>query len=163
SKKPWNVGSSRLGCGRSFGPARAGQSPRDIFGLPSDRIADPDATDLLRVHRDQTGVMSPRPNRLSRGRNRNNPHPNPPRTPHPTRPLIRHRIQNFERNGPDVKIRGNYFPVFERYVGLAREAAVSGDRLEAENFYQHAEHYFRLLNANGVASRHGAQRPITPA
>jgi hypothetical protein len=74
-----------------------------------------------------------------------------------------HRIQTFDSNGPNVKIRGNAFQVFERYVALAREAAASGDRIAAENFYQHAEHYFRLMNANGDASQHGAPRPITPA
>ena len=52
--------------------------------------------------------------------------------------------------------------MFERYVALAREAAASGDRIAAENLYQHAEHYFRVMNANGDPSQHGA-RPITPA
>jgi hypothetical protein len=46
---------------------------------------------------------------------------------------------------------------------LAREAAASGDRIAAENFYQHAEHYFRVMNANGDANQHGAPRPMTPA
>jgi len=46
---------------------------------------------------------------------------------------------------------------------LAREAASSGDRIAAENLYQHAEHYFRVMNANGEASQHGAPRPTTPA
>ncbi len=74
-----------------------------------------------------------------------------------------HRIQTFDSNGPNVKIRGNAYQVFERYVALAREAAASGDRIAAENFYQHAEHYFRIMNANGDANQHGAQRPMTPA
>ena len=74
-----------------------------------------------------------------------------------------HRIQTFESNGPNVKIRGNAYQVFERYVALAREAAASGDRIAAENFYQHAEHYFRVMNANGDNNQHGMQRPITPA
>ena len=34
---------------------------------------------------------------------------------------------------------------YERYMALAREAAVSGDKVEMENFYQHAEHYFRVM------------------
>jgi hypothetical protein len=46
---------------------------------------------------------------------------------------------------------------------LAREAAASGDRIAAENLYQHAEHYFRVMNANGDANQHGAPRPMTPA
>ena len=74
-----------------------------------------------------------------------------------------HRIQTFDSNGPNVKIRGNAYQVFERYVALAREAAASGDRIAAENLYQHAEHYFRVMNANGVANAHGAPRPVTPA
>jgi hypothetical protein len=74
-----------------------------------------------------------------------------------------HRIQTFDSNGPNVKIRGNAYQVFERYVALAREAASSGDRIAAENLYQHAEHYFRVMNANGEAGQHGAPRPTTPA
>ena len=73
------------------------------------------------------------------------------------------RIQTFESNGPNVKIRGNAYQVFERYVALAREAAASGDRIAAENFYQHAEHYFRIMNANSDANQHGVPRPMTPA
>ena len=74
-----------------------------------------------------------------------------------------HRIQTFDSNGPNVKIRGNAYQVFERYIALAREAASGGDRIAAENFYQHAEHYFRVMNANGDAHQHGAPRPTTPA
>ena len=74
-----------------------------------------------------------------------------------------HRIQTFDSNGPNVKIRGNAYQVFERYVSLAREAAASGDRIAAENLYQHAEHYFRIMNANGEGSPHGMPRPTTPA
>lgn len=100
--------------------------------------------------------MRPGPNKRSRGRNNgNNPHHNRPRLPP--------RIQNFESNGPNVKIRGNAYQVFERYVALAREAASSGDRIAAENLYQHAEHYFRVMNANGDANQQGAPRPTTPA
>jgi hypothetical protein len=73
------------------------------------------------------------------------------------------RTQTFDSNGPNVKIRGNAYQVFERYVALAREAATSGDRIAAENLYQHAEHYFRIMNANGEGGPHGAPRPTTPA
>jgi hypothetical protein len=73
------------------------------------------------------------------------------------------RTQTFDSNGPNVKIRGNAYQVFERYVALAREAATSGDRIAAENLYQHAEHYFRVMNANGEGNPHGAARPMTPA
>jgi len=74
-----------------------------------------------------------------------------------------HRIQTFESNGPNVKIRGNAYQVFERYLALAREAAASGDGIAAENFFQHAEHYFRIMSANGEANQTGTQRPMTPA
>ena len=72
-----------------------------------------------------------------------------------------HRSQSFESNGPSVKIRGNAYQVFERYVALAREAASAGDRIAAENLYQHAEHYFRVMNANGEGPQQF--RPTTPA
>jgi hypothetical protein len=74
-----------------------------------------------------------------------------------------HRVQTFDSNGPNVKIRGNAYQVFERYVALAREAQASGDRVAAENFYQHAEHYFRIMNAQGEGQSHGQPRPSTPA
>jgi hypothetical protein len=74
-----------------------------------------------------------------------------------------HRIQTFDSNGPSVKIRGNAYQVFERYVALAREAQAGGDRIAAENLYQHAEHYFRVMNAMGDGQQHGAPRPTTPA
>ena len=53
----------------------------------------------------------------------------------------------FESNGPDVKIRGTASHIAEKYVQLARDAQSSGDPVAAENYYQHAEHYFRLIAA----------------
>jgi hypothetical protein len=53
----------------------------------------------------------------------------------------------YESNGPDVKIRGTASHVAEKYVQLARDAQSSGDPVGAENYYQHAEHYFRLIAA----------------
>ena len=58
--------------------------------------------------------------------------------------------QTFESNGPDVKIRGNANQVLEKYQSLARDALASGDRIAAENYLQHAEHYYRILNANNA-------------
>lgn len=69
-----------------------------------------------------------------------------------------HRSQTFDSNGPNVKIRGNAYQVFERYLALAREAQSSGDRIAAENFYQHAEHYFRVMSANGELQRQQQQQ-----
>ncbi|MGH7735581.1 MAG: DUF4167 domain-containing protein, partial [Gemmatimonadales bacterium] len=74
-----------------------------------------------------------------------------------------HRVQTFDSIGPSVKIRGNAYQVFERYVALAREAQASGDRVAAENLYQHAEHYFRIMNAQGEGQGQGPPRPTTPA
>jgi hypothetical protein len=53
----------------------------------------------------------------------------------------------YESNGPDVKIRGTASHVAEKYIQLARDAQGSGDPVAAENYYQHAEHYFRLIAA----------------
>src|SRR5689334_11803891 len=55
--------------------------------------------------------------------------------------------RNFESNGPDVKVRGNAAHVAEKYLQLARDAQSSGDPILAENYLQHAEHYFRIVAA----------------
>ena len=57
------------------------------------------------------------------------------------------RNQTFDSNGPEVRIRGNANQVHEKYLNLARDAAASGDRVLAESYFQHAEHYFRILSA----------------
>jgi len=54
----------------------------------------------------------------------------------------------FDSNGPSVRIRGNAFQVHEKYLSMARDATSSGDRIAAENYYQHAEHYFRIHSAD---------------
>jgi hypothetical protein len=84
---------------------------------------------------------------MKRQRGRNNgrkPHQHNPHNPH--MPV---RSQTFDSNGPDVRIRGNAYQVLEKYLALARDATAAGDRIAAENFYQHAEHYYRLINASG--------------
>src|SRR5438309_11572704 len=53
----------------------------------------------------------------------------------------------YESNGPDVKIRGTPSHIAEKDVQLARDAQASGDPVSADNYYQHAEHYFRLIAA----------------
>lgn len=55
--------------------------------------------------------------------------------------------RNYESNGPDVKVRGNAAHVAEKYLQLARDAQSSGDSVMAENYLQHAEHYFRIVAA----------------
>ena len=51
----------------------------------------------------------------------------------------------FESSGPDGKIRGNSLQIIEKYQALSRDSLLGGDRIVAENFSQHAEHYIRLL------------------
>lgn len=53
--------------------------------------------------------------------------------------------RTFESTGPDIKVRGPASHVYEKYLQLARDAHSSGDRVMAENYLQHAEHYFRIL------------------
>src|ERR1700674_315536 len=76
-----------------------------------------------------------------------------------SRQPIPNRSQTLDSNGPNVKIRGNPHQIFERYVALAREASTSSDRVVAENLYQHAEHYFRIMNAANEGHQHRATRP----
>jgi uncharacterized protein DUF4167 len=88
-------------------------------------------------------------------KNGNNPYRNRQQTPQ--------RGHNFDSNGPNVKIRGTPHQIFERYIALAREVSMSGDRVAAENLYQHAEHYLRVMNAANEDDHHRATRPIAPA
>jgi len=68
-------------------------------------------------------------------------------------------MQTFDSSGPNVKIRGTAAQILDKYLALARDALASGDRITAENYYQHAEHYFRVLNANGAGSERSPERP----
>jgi hypothetical protein len=51
----------------------------------------------------------------------------------------------FDSSGPEGKVRGTPQQIIEKYLILARDAQLSNDRVAAENFQQHAEHYTRLL------------------
>ncbi|MBY8975651.1 DUF4167 domain-containing protein [Rhodobacteraceae bacterium NNCM2] len=51
----------------------------------------------------------------------------------------------YESTGPEGKVRGTPQQIIEKYLSLARDAQTSGDRVVAENFLQHAEHYQRIL------------------
>jgi hypothetical protein len=53
--------------------------------------------------------------------------------------------RTYDSSGPDIKIRGTASHVYEKYLQLARDANASGDRVMAENYLQHAEHYFRIM------------------
>lgn len=69
-------------------------------------------------------------NKRARGRtNRRSPNPN----------------RSYESNGPDGKIRGNANQVYDKYSQLARDASASGDIVAAEGYWQHAEHYYRIM------------------
>lgn len=69
--------------------------------------------------------------------------------------------RSYESNGPDVKIRGNAHHVAEKYLQLARDAHTGGDPVAAENYLQHAEHYFRLIAA-AQAAQLQAQTGLPP-
>ena len=68
-------------------------------------------------------------------------------------PLNRNHV--FDSNGPEIRIRGTAQQLFEKYLQLGRDATSSGDRVTAEAFFQHAEHYFRILNAMNQAQQQG--------
>lgn len=53
--------------------------------------------------------------------------------------------RTFDSNGPEIKIRGSAAHVYDKYLQMARDANTAGDRVMAENYLQHAEHYFRIL------------------
>jgi len=55
--------------------------------------------------------------------------------------------RTYDSSGPDVKIRGTAQTIAEKYMALARDATSSGDRVMAENYLQHAEHYNRIIAA----------------
>lgn len=79
--------------------------------------------------------MRPNQNKnRQRGRNGGRKHVNP-------------LSRNYESNGPDVKVRGNAAHIAEKYLQLARDAQSSGDSVMAENYLQHAEHYFRIVSS----------------
>jgi hypothetical protein len=62
--------------------------------------------------------------------------------------------QSYDSSGPDIRVRGNAYQVLEKYLQLARDAGTAGDRVAAENFLQHADHYYRM-----VASMNEGRRP----
>ncbi|MCF6292395.1 MAG: DUF4167 domain-containing protein [Robiginitomaculum sp.] len=78
---------------------------------------------------------------MKRGRPRNNQgrHQNQNRKPSPNKAL--------ESNGPGIKVRGAASTIFEKYTQLAHDATTAGDRVGAEYYYQYAEHYGRLVQA----------------
>ena len=77
-----------------------------------------------------------RPSGKSRNKNRNNG-----RRPNPGNVINR----VFDSAGPEGKVRGTPQQIIDKYQSLAHDSQLSGDRVSAENFQQHSEHYSRLL------------------
>ncbi len=70
------------------------------------------------------------------------------------------RSHAIDSNGPEVKVRGNANQIFEKYLLLARDATSSGDRIMAENYFQHAEHYYRVVNGDDQRQNQHEQRQV---
>ena len=81
-----------------------------------------------------------------RGRNRNNKNTN-------RNSNHNNHNRSLDSQGPGVKVRGNAATIYEKYTTLARDAKMSGSRVNAENLLQHAEHYLRLMNVQEAAKR----------
>jgi hypothetical protein len=64
------------------------------------------------------------------------------------------KAHSYDSGGSDIRVRGNAYQVLEKYLQLARDAGTAGDRVAAENFLQHADHYYRV-----VAAQNEGQRP----
>ncbi|MGK7866268.1 DUF4167 domain-containing protein [Falsiroseomonas sp. E2-1-a20] len=75
-------------------------------------------------------------------------------------PMNRNHI--FDSNGPDMRLRGTAQQLFEKYLQLGRDATGASDRVMAESYFQHAEHYFRILNAMSQASQQQGGQPYPP-
>jgi Domain of unknown function (DUF4167) len=101
-------------------------------------------TDVIRLAKNKTDISEsmrqPQQNKRMRGRGRKSSNSG-------------NRV--LESNGPDVKVRGSASHIAEKYVTLARDAQVSGDRIVAENYLQHAEHYFRIVAATQSQPQQG--------
>jgi len=71
-------------------------------------------------------------------------------------PLNRNHV--FDSTGPEMRVRGTAQQLYEKYQQLARDASSSGDRVTGEAYYQHAEHYFRIINAINQAQGQNGQQ-----
>lgn len=68
----------------------------------------------------------------------------------------------FDSRGPETRIRGTAQQIYERYTALARDAAGTGDHVAAEGYFQHAEHYFRIIGAMALAAQAAESRRGAP-
>jgi hypothetical protein len=89
-------------------------------------------------------------NRRGRGRGPRKPHGGPHGGHGGGGPSKAH---TFDSAGPDIRVRGNAYQVLEKYLQLARDAGTAGDRVAAENFLQHADHYYRVVAAQSEGQR----------
>ncbi len=105
--------------------------------------------------------MTPMTMKRMRGRNHRGPGPGPGSggggTPirHHTGTIPLNRNHVFDSSGPDLRVRGTAQQLFEKYLQLGRDANSSSDRVMAESYFQHAEHYFRIINAMTQAANQG--------
>tara|TARA_B100001027_G_scaffold133034_1_gene92116 strand:- start:148 stop:549 length:402 start_codon:yes stop_codon:yes gene_type:complete len=53
--------------------------------------------------------------------------------------------ENFQRKSPG-RNNHNASKLIEKYSNLAREALSNGDKILSENYFQHADHFTRILN-----------------
>ena len=60
-------------------------------------------------------------------------------------PLNRNHV--FDSSGPEMRVRGTAQQLYDKYQQMARDASSNGDRVTGEAYYQHAEHYFRIISA----------------
>ena len=94
-----------------------------------------------------------RPSGRPRNKNRNNG-----RRPNPGNVINR----VFDSSGPEGKVRGTPQQIIDKYQSLAHDSQLSGDRVSAENFQQHSEHYARLLREaqKEIAEKSASQESI---
>ncbi len=69
------------------------------------------------------------------------------------------RFQANRSNGPGVRVNDNARQAMERYLTHAQEASSAGDRITAEGYFQHAEHYYRVMTANGRSDQEDRSAP----
>ena len=77
------------------------------------------------------------------------------------KPYVPSKNQAYGSNGTEGRVRGNAHQLLERYLVLARDAQAAGDRVAAKNYSQHAEHYFRVINA-GAEGNSRSRYPQPP-
>jgi hypothetical protein len=71
-------------------------------------------------------------------------------------PLNRNHV--FDSSGPEMRVRGTAQQLYDKYQQMARDASSNGDRVTGEAYYQHAEHYFRIISAiNQAQGQQGGQ------